>query len=145
MSLKEQLRDAMKGALKARDQARLGTIRLVLSAIQYEEMQKGVDDLSDDDALAVLKRELKKAREELEFAEKGGREEARETLSHEISTIEEFLPRQLSEPELREILAKWKEAEPGLTIGEAMKKLKASYAGQYDAKIASDIAKTIGG
>ena len=66
--MKAALREAMKSAMKAQDKLRLETIRSALSAIQYEEMQKGVDDLAAADCTAVLQREVKKRAEGIEFA-----------------------------------------------------------------------------
>lgn len=143
--MKESLKSALKEAMKARDQVRMDTIRSILSALQYEEMQKGVDDLPSDSAIAILKSELKKRREEYEFAEKAARAEAIEKLNKEISVIEGFLPSQLNAESLEKILGGLKAAEPGLNMGLAMKKLKDGYAGQYDGKMASEIAKKVFG
>lgn len=139
--MKDKLQDALKTALKAKDKVTLDTIRGILSAIQYEEMQKNADRLSPEQTLEVLKRERKKRVEELEFAEKANRSDAQETLRQELATIDSFLPKQLSETELEEILTKFKASNPEANMGLAMKFLKQDYAGQYDGKLASQIAK----
>jgi len=143
MPIKSDLKEAMKQAMKAKEQARLDTIRMVLSAIQYEEMQNKVNELSDDQILNVLKREVKKRKEELEYAEKASRADLQEKLKVEILTVEAFLPAQLSEERIEELLKSMKEANPDLNLGAAMKALKESYAGQYDSKLASEVARKV--
>ena len=141
--LKDQLQTSLKSALKARDKVRLDTVRSVLSAIQYEAMEKKVDDLNDDGILSVLQREIKKRREEAEFAEQAKRPELIEKLKVEISILESFLPKQLSADEVEKILGDLKSATPGINMGAAMKLLKEKYSGQYDGKLASEIARRV--
>lgn len=143
--MKDSLKSALKEAMKARDQVRMDTIRSILSAFQYEEMQKGVDEIPAEAQTAILKSELKKRREELEFAEKAARGDAIEKLHKEIAIIEGFLPSQLSAEAIEKILSELKAADAALNMGLAMKKLKDAYSGQYDGKMASEIAKKIFG
>ena len=141
--MKATLQSAMKEAMKAKDKVRLDTIRGLLSAMQYEEMQKGVDSLDATTSALLLQTELKKRREEVEFAEKGGREDLKAQLAIEIATIESFLPKQFSGEEIEKILSTLKDETPGLNVGAAMKVLKERYSGQYDGKLASDVAKRV--
>lgn len=142
MSLAEKIRSNIPLAMKAKDPIRLQALRSLQSEFQYEEMQKG--SLTSDDIIAILKREVKKRHESLEYEEKAGRQDAIEVLKKEISVIEEFLPSQLSEDKLKEIILEIK-TKGASNMGLAMKELKTSYAGQYDAKRASEIAKEIFG
>jgi uncharacterized protein YqeY len=132
--MKSDLQAAMKDAMKARDKGRVDTIRGILAAIQYEEMEKKTE---------ALQREMKKRREEVEFAEKGGRADLLPKLQEEIKVIESFLPSQLSPEKLESLLQEMKAKTPGLQMGLAMKDLKEKWAGQYDARIASELAKKI--
>lgn len=141
--MKAKLKDAMKSAMKARQQSRLETIRTLLSAIQYEEMSLKVDELNDDATIAVLKRELKKRREELEFAEKGGRSDLVEKLKSEVGTIEEFMPTQLNPAQLRTIIKSYVSQDQSPSVKSIMKFLKDQYAGQYDGKEASEVVKEV--
>ncbi len=141
--MKTKLQSSLKEALKAKDKLRLETIRLCLSAIQYEEMQKGVDALPDTAVVEILQREIKKRKEELEFAEKAGRGEMKEKLDAETAIIETFLPRQLSEGDLEKIIGDFRAQDPAANMGVVMKHLKDSYAGQYDGKIASAVVKRV--
>ena len=133
----------MKEAMKAKDKVRLETIRGVLSAIQYEEIEKKVEPLPDPAILDVLQREIKKRREELEFADKAGRPELKDKLHQEISAIESFLPKQLSVGELEKIVVELHTQNPAMNMGVLMKTLKDKYAGQYDARSASEIVKKV--
>lgn len=143
--MKADLKEALKAAMKAGEKVRVETIRSVLSAIQYEEVAQKVDDLQSANVIELIKRELKKRREELEFAEKANRTDAITKLHQEIATLEGFLPQQLSAAELERILAELKAQEPQMNMGMLMKTLKEKYQGQFDSKLASDIAKRIAG
>ncbi len=141
--MKETLQGHLKEALKARNKVRLDTIRSVLSAIQYESMEKKVEALPDDLCLAIVQRAIKKRREEVEFAVQAKREDLKEKLSVEIATLEEFLPKQLTTPELEKLIVELKANDPALNMSGAMKLLKEKFAGQYDGKAASEIAKRV--
>lgn len=143
MSLKQRLKDSVKEAMKAQDKARVEATRLLLSAIQYEEMQKGVEDLADDAVSVVLQAELKKRREEMEFVEKAGRAEDIAKLKTEIALIEGMLPKQLTAADLEAALQEIRGSTPSANMGLAMKLLKEKFPGQYDGKLASEIAKRV--
>lgn len=143
--MKAILKDALKVAMKSQDKLRMETIRALLSEIQYEEMQKSVTDLSESEASIVLQREVKKRQEAIGFEEQANRPEAKAKLLGEIAIIEEFLPKQLSVDELEKALVEYKTQNPGAVMGGAMKFLKERYAGQYDGKSASEIAKKVFG
>jgi uncharacterized protein YqeY len=141
--MKKKLKDELKVAMKAQDRLRLDTIRAVLSEIQYEEMQKGVDELPDAECLTVAQREVKKRNEAIQFAEQAGRAEEKQKLLAEIAILEFFLPKQLSSEDLEKIVVGLKESTPGASMPIVMKHLKENYAGQYDGKIASEIVKRV--
>lgn len=141
--MKAILKDALKTAMKSQDKLRMETIRSILSEIQYEEMQKSVDELSSNDCSLILQRELKKRQEAIGFEEQANRPEAKEKLLGEIAIIESFLPKQLSPADLEKILVEYKSSTPGAALSTAMKFLKEQYAGQYDGKSASEIAKRV--
>ena len=141
--MKKKLKDELKVAMKAQDRLRLDTIRAVLSEIQYEEMQKSVDELSDAECLAVAQREVKKRNEAIQFTEQAGRAEEKQKLLAEIAILEFFLPKQLSSEDLEKIVVGLKESTPGASMPIVMKHLKENYAGQYDGKSASEIVKRV--
>lgn len=141
--MKEKLREEMKASMKARNNPRVQGIRGLLAAIQYEEMQKETDNLSEDQVTAVLKTELKKRKESLEYAEKDNRAEMIAEIKAEIALIESFLPQQLSDQDLEKIIVDLKNENPAANMGAIMKSLKEKFSGQYDGKMASDIAKRV--
>lgn len=143
--MKAFLKEALKGAMKAQDKLRLETIRSVLTEIQYEEMQKSVDALSPTESLQIVHREVKKRQEAIQFEEQAGRAEQKAKLQAEIAILEEYLPQQLSSADLEKIIVQLKETTPGLALNVVMKHLKDNYAGQYDGKSASEIAKRVVG
>lgn len=141
--MKERLQTEMKEALKAKDKERLQTIRMLLSAIQYEEMNSGDTELSPETITSILKSELKKRKEALEFAERDDRVETIASTQAEIKVIESFLPTQLSAEELEGIVTKFIADTPGANMGQIMKALKENHNGQYDGKLASQIVKKL--
>ena len=143
--MKAELKDALKVAMKAGEKVRVETIRSVLSAIQYDEVAQKVDDLPAAGVIEILKREIKKRKEEQEFAEKANRPEAIAKLHQEIATLEGFLPQQLSADALEKIISDLKTQNPQMNMGLIMKALKDTHNGQYDSKLASEIAKRIAG
>lgn len=141
--MKTKLKSAVTEALKQKNKEKVTAIRGVLAAVQYEEMQKNVDELEEADIVKVIKSEIKKRNEELEFAEKANRPETVNQLNNEISFLNEFLPKQLSETELETIITELKTAEPEINLGGVMKKLNDSHAGQFDGKMASSVARKV--
>jgi uncharacterized protein YqeY len=141
--MKQKLKEEVKLAMKAQDRLRIDTIRAVLSEIQYEEMQKSVTELSPTDCLNVVQREVKKRHEAITFAEQANRPEAKSQLLAEISILESFLPKQLSADEIEKMIVQMKGEDPSLSLPLVMKHLKENFAGQYDGKSASEVAKRV--
>jgi uncharacterized protein len=137
--MKAKLQEAMKVAMKAKEREKLQTIRSVLSAIQYLEMEEG--DLDDKAIIGVLKSELKKRQEEQEFAQKAGRLEQLPVLEEEIATIRLFLPKQISSETIKEFIATTYPDTSGIKIGVVIKSLNEAFPGQVDGKMASQIIK----
>lgn len=99
--LKAQLRSDLTDAMKARDKLRTATLRMVLAAVQAEEVSgKQARELSDDDVLKVLTRETKKRGEAAQIYISNGRGELAANERAEASVIEEYLPTQLDDDEL---------------------------------------------
>lgn len=141
--MKAALKDSLKSAMKAQDRLRLETIRALLTEIQYEEMQKAVEELSAAECTVIFQREVKKRQEAMQFEEQAGRQEAKEKLAGEIRIIEEFLPKQMTPEQLEKIILEFKSSTPGAALPLVMKHLKEKFAGQYDGKSASEIAKRV--
>lgn len=139
MTMRDRLQAAMKDAMRAKEAARLSTLRLINAAIKDRDIAArgdGQDDgVSDADILGILGKMVKQRQESARAYEEGGRLELAEKELEEIRVIEEFLPRQL-EPD--EVAAAIREAiaEAGATsirdMGKVMAVLKGRYTGQMD-------------
>ncbi len=141
--MKATLKEALKTAMKNKDRLRMETIRSLLSEIQYEEMSKSVDELPASDTVLIMQREMKKRQEAIGFEEQANRQEEKAKLQNEIAIIETFLPNQMGADDIERVLNEFKAATPGAALNGAMKFLKENYAGQYDGKSASEIAKRV--
>lgn len=140
--LKEKLRSDLSVAMKARDELRTRTLRMVLTALTNEEVSgKKARDLSDDEVVAVLRREAKKRREAaLAFAE-AGRDVQAEAERAEGLVLDEYLPAQLSDADLQGLVAaaiSESGAEGPRAIGQVMKLVTPQVAGRADGKRVSD-------
>ena len=138
------LREEMKSALKAKDAARVQVIRAVLAAIKNRAIELKVDELAENELTAVLKREAKQRSESLEFARNAGRADLVAEHEAAISVVESFLPRQMSEPELRTVLEDIAGDIGSREIGPLRKELAKRHAGSYDGKTASRIIAEMG-
>ena len=96
MSLLVTLQDEMKNAMRAKDVKRLSALRMLISAIRYAQIDK-----ADVDEMDVMKKEAKKRRESVEAYTAAGRVEAAENEAYELALIEGYLPKQMSEEEVR--------------------------------------------
>jgi len=134
MALRERLSESMKAAMKAKEVKRLSTVRLMLDAVQKQDIASR-ETTSDDDALVVLARMIKQREESATAYDAGGRPELAAGEREEITIIREFMPRQLSADELREAV-KEAIATAGAgsmkDMGKVMAALKERYAGQMD-------------
>src|SRR3990167_2723509 len=105
----DNISNQIKDALKAHDQVRLTTLRGTLAAFTNEAVAKGhtpQDKLTDDEAIAVIRRLVKQRKDSIEQFEKGGRQDLADNEKAEMKILEEFLPAQMSEEKIREIVEK---------------------------------------
>jgi uncharacterized protein YqeY len=145
MALKEKLQNDLTEAMRARDEVRSSTIRMVLTAIKNEEVSgKEARDLSDAEVITVLSREAKKRREAAEAFEQAGAADRAANEKAEGVIIAEYLPAQLSESEIKETIAA-AIAESGATgpqqMGQVMKLIQPKIAGRADGGIVSSLVK----
>jgi len=139
MSLRDQLNDAMKEAMKAKDAKRLATVRLVLAALKDRDIaarsETSRELLGDDEILTLLAKMIKQREESAAVYLQGGRPELADNEKAEIAIIREFMPRQMDEAEAKAAIAAVV-AELGATsvkdMGKVMGALKERYAGQMD-------------
>ncbi|KDM92460.1 GatB/YqeY domain-containing protein [Photobacterium galatheae] len=103
MTLIESIKNEQKAAMKAKDKARLGAIRLVLAAIKQREVDEKIT-LTDDDIVAVLTKMVKQRRDSVAQYETAGRQDLADVELAEISVLEEFMPQPLSDDEVAALL-----------------------------------------
>ncbi|OCA86447.1 GatB/YqeY domain-containing protein [Pradoshia sp. D12] len=131
MSLVERLNSDMKQAMKNREKDKLSVIRMVKASLQNEGIKLGKQELSEDEELTVLSRELKQRKDSLQEFDKAGRQDLVEKLQSEIEIVEAYLPQQLSEDELNAIVTQaiaetnaTSKADMGKVMSAVMPKVK---------------------
>jgi uncharacterized protein YqeY len=143
MSLSEKIASDFNSALKSGDKVRVAILRMVKSAIKNREIEKG-ESLGDDEIEGVFRSFVKRAKESIEQFSAAGRTDLVEKEKSELAIIQEYLPRQLSEDETREIIRSVI-AETGAAgprdMGKVMKAVMAKGKGQIDGKLANTLLK----
>mgnify|MGYP003149555846 FL=1 len=136
MSLKQNVNDQVKQAMKSGDKDRLKVLRMLSAAIKQREVDERVE-LGDDDVLAVIEKMVKQRRESIEQYRAGGREELAEIEQAEIDVLGDFLPEPLSEGEI-DALIDQAIADTGASqmsdMGQVMGRLKGPMQGRADMK-----------
>ena len=145
MGLKETLQADLTEAIRSRDELKSGTIRMLLAAIQVEEVAgKEARVLKDDEIIKVLSREAKKRREAVDAFKEAGRADKAEQEAKEGEVILKYLPAQLSEDEIKKIVAD-AIAETGANspqqMGKVMKIVQPKVAGKADGAMVSSLVK----
>lgn len=145
--IRENLKAAQIDAMKAKDKARLGTIRMILAKVKDRDIElRTASETPDDDVLVteVLMKMAKQRRESIQMFEDGGRAEKAAEEQAELDVIEDFLPKQMDEGEMNAAIAQVKAdvgAESIKDMGKVMAELKARHAGQMDFGKASGLVK----
>ena len=144
--LKDKIQEDMKAAMIAKDEEKLSTIRMLKSALQYYEINKGGADYSatDEDVLDVVGKEIKKRRESIDLYEKGGRPELAEKEKRELEVLQGYLPEQMSEEEVSKLVDE-AVASTGASnmqdMGKVMGVLIPKVKGKADAGLVSNLVK----
>jgi uncharacterized protein YqeY len=148
VTLNETLKEALTSAMRARDELRRDTLRMAIAAA-YNEEKAARRPLTDDEVLVVLTRELKRRRESVEAYRAGGREDRALREEAEAAVISEFLPRPLSDEELRELVQAAIAATGAATpreLGRVMAVLAPRTRGRADGRAVSEmVARELGG
>jgi uncharacterized protein YqeY len=142
MPLLDQISAEIKAAMLARNQERLGALRMLKSAIGYAQIERKNENLPDSEIISIVQKEIKKRRDSIEQYEKGGRPELALVEVREIAVLEAFLPSALSAPELealvREVISELKAASKK-DMGPVIKAVQAKAAGRADGKTISTL------
>lgn len=142
MSLKEKFLSNMKEAMKSKDSVKLGTIRGVMSAVKNQEIDLK-KELSEEEILTIVSREVKKRKEAAVLYEKGNRPELKDKEIQEMKILQAYLPEQVSEKDLRrriqEVIAETG-AEGMKDFGKIMKTLVPEFKGKADNSLIKELA-----
>ncbi len=147
MSLKARITEDMKTAMRAKDAPRLGTIRLLLSAMKQKEVDERVE-LTDADIVSIIDKMIKQRRDSIAQFEKGGRQDLADQEQFELGILQEYMPQALTEAEIdAEIAAAMQAtgAKAMADMGKVMAVLKPKLAGRADmAKVSAQIKAKLG-
>jgi uncharacterized protein YqeY len=143
MTLQQRIETAMREAMLARDARRVGTLRMAMAAFQNRRIEQG-RELTDEDVVEVLSRQMKQRRESIEHFKAAGRDAMVQVEEEESAIISEFLPEQLSEGELRDIVSA-AISETGASspadMGRVMGKVTPQTKGRADGRAVADMVR----
>lgn len=143
MPIKERLQEDWKQAMKSKDKFRSSTISLAKSAILLVEKTDGIK-LEDEQVIEILAKEVKQRNEAILEFQKGNREDLVESAKAEIEILKEYLPQQLSEEEIKEIVIDVADnlgASSMKDMGKVMAEVRPKIVGRADGRLVSSIVK----
>ena len=144
--LKQKLREELKRSMLARDELKTSVLRMVLSAINYYEIEKGGAgyEANEEDVMSVVQKEAKQRRDSIEEFTKAGRQELADKEQKELEILQKYLPEQLSEEEIKKLVDEAISqtgasniSDMGKVMGALMPKIK----GKADGSLVSKIVK----
>ena len=144
--LKDKIQEDLKAAMLAKDVDKLSTIRMLKSALQYYEIQKGGAgyEATDEDVIDVIGKEIKKRKESIELYKQGGREDTAVKEQKELETLETYLPEQMGEDEVRKLVEeaiKQTGAASPQDMGKVMAALMPKVKGKADGTLVSNLVR----
>jgi len=149
MTLQQRVDTDLKEAMRAKDAKKLGVLRMLKSALKYAAIAKsGAEaELSDAEAVQVVRKQAKQRRDSIESFEKGGRAELADKEKEELATLNTYLPQEMSPDELAKVVRETI-AEVGATskakMGAEMKELQARAGGRADGKtLSAEVARQL--
>ena len=148
--IRDKISEALKDAMRAKDEVKTTTLRMVNAAIKQKDIDvaraRGDQHISQDEVLNLLQSLIKSRRESIELYKQGARQDLVDKEATEIGVIEQFLPKQMNEEETRAVIRDLV-ASLGATsvkdMGKVMAALKSKYAGQLDMSKASAAVKDV--
>ena len=141
--MRNQILEDLKTAMKERDKVKLSVVRMVKSAIQMEELNKK-RELSDDEVIDVISKQIKTRKDSIREFEKGGREDLVESTQEEIDILSTYLPEQLTKEELTKLINEvFEEVKPDgpRDMGKVMKEITPLVKGKADMGEVSSMIK----
>ncbi|MBI5302249.1 MAG: GatB/YqeY domain-containing protein [Chloroflexi bacterium] len=146
MGLKDQLNEDLKIAMKAKDEVRLGTIRMLRAAIANFELARPADKpITEADLLSVVEKQIKQRRDSIEAYEKGNRPELAAQEQAEIVVLQVYMPKQLSRDEIKTEVAGIIAALGTKEFPKVMKEAAAKMKGRADGKLVNEVVRELTG
>mgnify|MGYP003396273655 CR=1 FL=1 len=141
MPLQEKIDQDLKQAMLSHEEARVATLRFLKSALKYSAIEKKTESLGDPDILQIIQKQIKQRKESIDQFAKAGRKDLADKEIREAEILESYLPKQLSDSELAELIRR-ETAAAGATskkdFGRIMKLLSEKVSGRADAKRVSE-------
>ncbi|HWP93476.1 MAG TPA: GatB/YqeY domain-containing protein [Thermodesulfobacteriota bacterium] len=144
MSLRNKIPEDLKNALKNKNQVELSVLRMLQSAIRNKEIEKNKAELTDEEVIQVVAGEIKKRRESIEGYLKGRRQDLVDRENAELDVLMKYMPRQMTEDEIREEARKAireSEAKTLKEIGKVMKIIMPRTRGKADGALVNKVVK----
>ena len=144
--LMEQIESALKGAMKEKNELKLGTLRMLKAAIKNKEIEKKVKNLSDPEVLEVIQKQVKQRKDSIADFEKANRQDLVKKEATEITILEQYLPKPLTEAELKALVQKAVQTVGARTkadTGKVMKEVMPQIVGKADGKQVNQILSTL--
>lgn len=145
MNIKEKIQEALKAAMKAKDEDTKRTLRLVMSSIKFAEIEEG-GEIDHPRILGILQKEVKTRQDSIIEAKKANREDLVTTSEKEIEILSHFLPKQMAQDELKELIIEIIKETGAKDIGDmgrVMKHLIPKLAGRASGQEASKLVQTL--
>ena len=144
MNLKSQITEQMKDAMRAKDTARLGAIRLLLAAIKQREVDERIE-LTDADIISVIEKMLKQRRDSITAFEGAGRTDLADIEKYEVSVLQTYMPKQMTDAEIDAIISQViadSGAQGAKDMGKVVALVKPLVAGMADMGKVSGLIKS---
>lgn len=145
MSLREQVMGDMKAAMKAKEADRLSAIRMLQAALKNKEIELRPNDMTEQDALGVVRKLVKQRKDSIEEYQKAQRQDLVDKESFELTVLEAYLPAQMTKEQVEKIVSeviKDLGATEMKQMGSVVKEVQARTAGSADGKTISEIVKS---
>lgn len=140
MSLRQQLTEEMKNAMRAKDQTKLDTVRFVLAQIKNAEIDLH-REMNDEEIITLMKKEVKNRKDAIEQFRQAGRNELVTDEENKLAVIHSFLPAEMSDAELSNIVERVVSENTGENFGQIMQKVMAEVKGMADGGRVSAMVK----
>ncbi len=144
IAFESQIAAALKEAMLAKDQVKVDCLRAMKSALKYKDVEKSQAGVTEEEALQIFQSLIKQRKESVEQFQKFGREDQAAKEVKEIEVISSFMPKALSEGEIKALIQEAIKASGSTSqkdMGKVMKELKPKVTGRADGKLVSDLVR----